>query len=123
MDQLSTEGCFPATDGNKCRGPHSQANQTSGMARGTPKKMGGKIVGARGVEDATRTQPTEPTKQSPQRFTETVATNTDPDETELGPLHIHYSCVALCSSRRHNSGSFLPALGALFLLLGCLIQP
>ena len=45
-----------------------------------------------------------------------------------GPLHICYCYIAWCSCWTPNSGNkkclwLLPALGTLFLLLGCLTQP
>lgn len=48
-------------------------SKISCRAQGTCKRREGRIVGARGVEDTRRTQPTESTKQGSEGLTETKA--------------------------------------------------
>ena len=63
------------------------------------------MAGARRVKDTRRKQLTEPTKQAMQWLTETELTNTDPDGSELGPMHVLRGCVSSCARGTLTSGS------------------
>lgn len=80
------------------------------------------------MEDTVKTQPAASTKQGSSRLTETEAGTMAPKVSATGPQHTCCGCLAWASCWAPNNGNgvsltSLPALGALFLQMGCLIQP
>lgn len=55
-------------------------------------RRGRKVVGVRGMKDASRTRPTEPTKLSAYELTETEEASTVLAGSVLGPMHIQCGC-------------------------------
>ena len=90
---------------------------------------GGRIIGARGLKDTQRTGPTESTKQgSSWGLTETAAAIPEPLLfcTRFSEYVLWlFSSVSLKDSYQWKWECLwlLPALGSLFIFLGCLIQP
>lgn len=84
--------------------------------KSTCRKGRGRIVGARGVEGTTRTQPTESTKEDSQGLRD-WNTHHGACMDLNRPLHSCYGCLW------GGGVSDSAALGTLFLPLGCFIQP
>lgn len=66
---------------------------------------GGRITGARGLEDTTKTQPIESTNQVHGGSQRLKPQSGSPDGSDPGPLHMCYGYVACCSCRLLKVGA------------------